>query len=114
MAPAKADEGHAKGLAALAQALDAGIELLRGFRREPGAEAEHPACDGRVRHQRQVAFNIRLAAGRGPGDGDLRFDGQEDIGSIELVAKTRALLDESGLALGPALAAGQVQKRCNC
>ena len=68
-----------ESLAARAQSLDTGFELLCAFRRQPGAEAENAPRDRLVRDETQIAFDLGFVARAVPGDDDLRLGGEEDL-----------------------------------
>ena len=114
MAPAQAVESDAETLATAAQAIDAGLELLGRGGRQPGTEREHAARHGSLRDQRQVALDIGLFARRSPGDDNLRFRRKKDVGPIEGSPQAGEIVAEGRLALGPLLAAGQVEQRRDC
>ena len=68
MAAAEALDRHPKAFAALAQPVDAMVELLRYLGRQPGAEGEHAPRHGRRRNEREVALEVGLIGGGAPGD----------------------------------------------
>ena len=113
VAPARAGERHAKSFAAGAQPVHIRFKLMRRFGRQPGAKAEYAAGRLGIRDKRQIALDVRLAAGGAPSDDDLLFGGEKNIGAVEPGAQLGQLADEGSFALRPLLAPGEMQKRRN-
>ena len=89
VSPRNGEQRQAKAFAALAQSLDAGLELGRKIGRKPGAERQHAARGRGLQHQRDVAGNVRFVAGGPPRDHDLLFDRQKGAGPIKRSTRRR-------------------------
>ena len=109
--PPRLSTAKRKAFAARPQPLDAGFELLRRVRRQPGAEAENAARDRRIGDEAEIAFDLGLAARAAPGDDDLRLGREKDLGAIELGAQIVEFEREGRLRLRPSPMFAQMQKR---
>ena len=110
MAALEARGGERERFAAAEQPLDRLLQIRGEAGFEPRGEREHAARRGRVGDEREVAFDPRLAVGLIPGEQDLRFAGEEQIGAVERGAGAGELAGEFGFALGPAPPADEVER----
>ena len=110
MAALEARGGERERLAAAEQPLDRLLQRRGEAGLEPRGEREHAARRGRFGDEREVAFDPRLAVGPIPGEQDLRFAGEEEIGAVERGAGAGEFAGEFGFALGPAPPADKVER----
>ena len=110
MTALEARGGERERLAAAEQPFDRLLQRRGEAGFEPRSEREHTARRGRFGDEREVAFDPRLAVGPIPGEQDLRFAGEEEIGAVERGAGAGELAGELGFALGPAPPADQVER----